>query len=113
MGFIIGTLLSAIAFVISSKLMSSVDIKGFTTAILVALIMALLNNTVGEVLNFFSAPINWITLGLFSFVVQAFLLRLASRFLSGFYIKDFWAAFKLAFVVAIVNWGIRGLVGDF
>ena len=108
---IIGILLSAIAFVIGAKLMNSVEVKDFKSAILVSIVMALLNGTIGAVINFFGTPINWLTLGLFGFIVSAILILVASRLLGGFHVRNFWSALGLAFIVSMVNWVLHGLTG--
>jgi len=111
MDTIIGIILSAVAFVIGAKLMNSVEVKDFKSAILVAIVMALLNCTIGALINFFGTPINWLTLGLFSFVVSAILILIASKMLGGFHVRNFWSALGLAFIVSLVNWVLHGLTG--
>ena len=111
MSNIIGIVLSAVAFVVGAKLMNSVEVKDFKSAILVAIVMALLNGTIGAVVNFFGTPINWLTLGLFSFIVSAILILIASKMLGGFHVRNFWSALGLAFIVSLVNWVLHGLTG--
>lgn len=111
MSTIIGILLSAIAFVVGAKLMNSVEVKDFKSAILVAIVMALLNGTIGAVVNFLGTPINWLTLGLFGFIVSAILILIASKVLGGFHVRNFWSALVLAFIVSLVNWALHGLTG--
>lgn len=111
MNFIAGLLISAIAFVVGAKIMSSVQVKSFGSAVILALVMALLNGTLGAVFNFLTAPLNWLTLGLFSFVVSAVLILLASKILDGFHVRNFWSALGLAFVVSFVSWLIHWITG--
>ena len=102
--FIVTTLLSALAFFIGARLLSGVTIKGFLSAIVLALVVALLDATLGRVLDFITAPIRWLTLGLFAWVVNAVIIMLADYFLSSVRIRNFWWALALAAVVAVVNW---------
>lgn len=111
MTFILGILLSALAFVVGAKAMNSVDVKDFWSAIIVALVMSFLSATLGLIMNFFTAPINWLTLGLFSFFVDAVLILVASKLLDGFHVRSFWSALVLAFIVFVVNWFTHSFFG--
>lgn len=111
MNFIAATLLSAIAFVIGAKLLSGVQVKGFWSAIWVALIISLLSSTIGAIINFFGTPINWITFGFFSLLVDALMIYWASKLLSGFQVRSFFTALILAVVVTVVNCVTHYLTG--
>ncbi len=62
MKFLISLLLSAFAVFAAAYLVPGVDIDGFTTALIVAIVVGLLNATVGLVLKLLTAPLNWLTL---------------------------------------------------
>lgn len=62
MKFLFSLLLSAIAVLAAAYLVPGVDIDGFTTALIVAIVAGLLNATVGLVLKLLTAPLNWLTL---------------------------------------------------
>ena len=62
MKFLISLLLSALAVFAAAYLVPGVDIDGFTTALIVAIVVGLLNATVGLVLKLLTAPLNWLTL---------------------------------------------------
>lgn len=102
--FLVSTLLSALAFYVGARLLSGVQIKGFVSALVLALIVALLDATLGRVLDFITAPLRWITLGLFALVVNAAIILLADYFMASVRIKNFWWSLALAAVVAVVNW---------
>lgn len=111
MTLIIGILLSALAFVIGAKIMDSVEVKSFGSAILTAIVVSLLNGTIGVIVRFLGTPINWLTLGLFSFLVSAVFIYIASKLLSGFNVRSFWSALILAFIISFVNWILQGVTG--
>ena len=96
-------LVNAVALILSASIMNGVHIKGFGKAIIVAIILALLNATVGAFLKVLTFPISVITLGIFTFVVNAFVLRLTARLVDGFEIESFTKAFILSFILAIIN----------
>ncbi len=97
-------LLSAVTLLISTKFVAGAKINGFLGALWVAIILGLLNALVKPVLEFFSAPLIFLTLGLFSFVVSAAVIYLAASLTNSFEIQDFWTAIKLAVVLTILNW---------
>jgi putative membrane protein len=102
-GFLIKTLLNALALFAAAYLMRGVEIKDFWQAILVAVVLALLNATIGQILDFITMPLRLLTLGLFSFVVDALIIWIASGFFKGFKVRSFWTAIVLAVVLAIFN----------
>lgn len=92
-----------VALLAAASFLKGVEIKDLSKAVVAAIILALLNATMGAILDFFSFPLRILTLGLFSFVVDALVLLVASYFLEGFSIRNFWSAFLLAILMAIFN----------
>lgn len=103
MGFIGMVLINGLGIWLGARLLRGVEVQDFVHSIITGLVVALLNVTLGKVLDWISYPMFIITLGLFSFVVDAVLLMIADYFLKGIKIKNFWWALALAVVVAIVN----------
>jgi putative membrane protein len=104
MNFILQLLLDAAIILGMAYLLPTVKIKNFTTALLVALVIAILNVTVGFILRL---PLNIVTLGLLSFVIRlavtALMIKLADIIFSDFEIKGFAPAVIIAVVMAIVG----------
>jgi len=65
--------------------------------------LALLNATLGLFLNFITAPLNWLTLGLVSLIINIFMVRVTDSFMFGFATNGFWAAAVFALVLAIIQ----------
>ena len=103
------TFLNAAALFAAASLLEGVVLKDFTRALITAIILSILNATVGAILDFFAIPLRIITLGIFSFVVDAFIILLTSYFLKGFTVKNFWSAFLLAILLAVFNTILYGL----
>lgn len=101
--FILRILLNTLALFVGAYVVKNVEIKSFGKAIIVSLILAVLNATIGSILNFLAIPLKIITLGLFSFVIDAFIIMMAAYLIKGFTVKGFWPAFWLAILMAIVN----------
>ena len=100
---LIKVLLNALALMAGAYFLKGVHIQDFTRALIVAVLLALLNATLGGFLDFITTPLRFITLGLFSFVVDAILLLIASYFLKGFKLASFGSAFLLAILLGIFN----------
>ena len=103
MAIIITILINALAVLLGAYLLSGVTIKSNVEAVIVAIVLALLNVTVGAVLDFLATPITWLTLGLFSLVIDAIIIKIADYFLKGFAVRSFGWAFLLAVIIAITN----------
>ncbi|HQU58628.1 MAG TPA: phage holin family protein, partial [Saprospiraceae bacterium] len=86
---IIKVLLNALALMAGAHLLKGVDIEDFSRALIVAVALSFLNATLGSFLQWITTPLRFLTLGLFTFVVNAVLLLLAAHFLKGFKIRDF------------------------
>lgn len=104
MNFILQLLLNAAILLGMTYLLPTVTIKNYTTAILVALVIGILNATVGWFLRF---PLNIVTLGLLSFlvhlVVTALMIKIADKLFSDFYVKGFTPALIIAVVMAVTG----------
>ncbi len=96
-------LLSSLGLLITSKLVSGFEVKSFGSAMLASMVVGLLNVILRPILLFLTLPINILTLGLFTFVVNAIVLKAAAGILKGFNIKGWGAAIIGAFVLALVN----------
>jgi putative membrane protein len=104
MNFIFEILLEALVLLALAKVMTSVHVKNYGVAVGVALVVAVLNATIGALLRF---PLNLVTLFLLSFlirlIVTALMIRLADLFFTGFKVDSFKAALIMAVVLAITG----------
>lgn len=101
--FLLKMLLNALALLAAAYFLKGVEIRNFVNAILIAVVLAFLNSTLGAFLGFISLPLRIITLGLFSLVVDAFVLMVTARFIKGFKLDGFSSAFWLAALLGIFN----------
>ncbi len=108
MRFLLRLLINAAALWVATKIVPGISANsGPITFLAVALVFGLLNALVRPVVTMLSCPLLILSLGLFTFVINAFILWLtsaaAARFGIGFHVSDFWAAFWGALVVSIVS----------
>lgn len=81
-----------------------ISVTNFTTAIVVALVLGVLNILIRPLLLILTLPVNLLSLGLFTFVINALLLWLVSFFVKGFEVSGFLAAFLGALLIAVAKW---------
>lgn len=74
------------------------------TALLVALVLAVINHTIKPIISILTLPINVLTLGLFSLVINGLMILLAAAIVPGFVIPSLLMAIWFSIVLAIVNW---------
>ena len=100
---IIQLLVSACALGFSAYLVPGVVIGSWVVALVVALVLGLLNLFVKPVLVILTLPINIITLGLFSLIINQFLITLTALIVPGFTISGFFSGFIFSIVLSLVN----------
>ena len=96
-------LIAAVALYVVGKLIAGFQVRGFGDALVAALLVGLVDMTLGSVLRFLSFPITFLTLGLFRFVIYAVVLKVAAAFSPGFRINGFMPALIGAVVLAILK----------
>lgn len=99
--FIFRILLTGIFVVLLASFLPGVVVAGYWTAIIVALVLALLNLIVKPVLIFLTLPVTVVTLGLFLFVINAIIILLVDAFVGGFEVSGFWTALLFSILLSI------------
>lgn len=96
-------LINSVAVFIAAYLLKGVDVKNFLTAILVAIILAVINTFIRPVIVFLTLPLTILTLGLFILVINALILMLIDALLDGLKIRNFWWAIAFSVVLSLLN----------
>lgn len=113
MRLLLNWLLSAVGLLIVSHLVPGFYVRGFTAALIAAVVIGLVNATLGLVLKIITFPLAILTLGIFWIVINALMLILASKLLSpDFVVTGFWPAFIGAIVLSLVNMLMKGLIRE-
>jgi putative membrane protein len=95
--------LSAIAVWIVAHIVSGISVSGPTAALIAALVIGLINATLGLLLKILTFPLTILTLGLFWFVINALMLKLAAALVTGFYVRGFIPALIGAVMLSLVS----------
>ena len=107
---LVGWLVSAVAVWIMAQIVPGIELRGFGSALVATIVIALVNAVVGPVLKFLFFPVTLLTLGLFLLVLNALLLKLASLFTPGFVVRGFLAALLGSVALTIVGAVLRHIV---
>ena len=96
-------LISTIAVLLAAYLLPGIYVDGFLWAFMVAVVMGLINLVVRPVVDFLSLPANILTLGLFTFVIDALMVMLAGWVLKPhFIVSGFWWALLFSIVLGLL-----------
>jgi len=101
--FLFKLLVNAVAVFVTAYLLKGVSVKNFFTAIITALLIGVVNAVLKPIFIFLTIPVTIITLGLFLLVIDALMILLVDKALSGFKVKNFWWALIFSVVLSIVN----------
>lgn len=104
MGFIFHLLLLGVAIFAIAELLPGIRVKSFTTALIVGAVYSLIDVTVGSALKFLGLPFIFITLGLFTLLINTFLLWITDKILDDFEINNIQTTFVAAVLITLANY---------
>jgi len=111
-GIFIRWVILTAAILFASYLIEGIEVRGFLSAFSAAAILGILNAFFRPVLIILTLPINILSLGLFTFVINAMLLKMASGVISGFEVHGFWSAVFGSLLISIVSWLLSSFIND-
>ena len=112
MGLLVRWLVLTAAIMFASYLISGIEVTGFFSALFAAAILGVLNVFFRPILLILTLPINILTLGFFTFIINAVLLKMASGVISGFVVHGFWSAVFGGFIISVVSWLLNSFIND-
>ena len=110
-GVLLRWLVLTAAVLIASWLLDGIHVTGLFPAFLAAATLGILNAFLRPLLILLTLPINILTLGLFTFLINALMLKIVSEVIPGFYVYGFWTAVFGALIIGTVSWLLNGFVG--
>ncbi|HXE41173.1 MAG TPA: phage holin family protein [Azonexus sp.] len=103
-------IVNALALLALPYVVPSVQIAGFGTALLVAVVLGLINTLLRPLLVLLTLPVTLLTLGLFIFVINALLFQLADALIDGFHVGGFWSALFGSIAYSLISWLLSALL---
>ena len=111
-GLVITSLFLTVAIFMAAYMIDGIHVSGFPSAILAAAVLGVLNAFVRAILLLLTLPLNILTLGLFTFAVNAILLMMASGVIRGFQVDGFGSALLGALFISAVSWLLTSFISE-
>jgi putative membrane protein len=111
-GLLVRWLVSALALYLTDVIVAGIRIDGVMALLFAAVTIGVLNAVVRPILLLLTLPLNILTLGLFTLVVNGFMLKIASEVVKGFTVEGFWSAVGGALLMSVFSFFINLLVND-
>ncbi len=108
---LIKLILMGLTVMISAYVIPGVTVDSFFTALVAAVILAIVNFIIKPIVSFLTLPINILTLGLFTFIINAGVVMLVSSMVPGFFVSGWFSALFFSVVLSIVR-GFLDMVSD-
>lgn len=109
MNIIIRLLVTAVGAFFLTKILSGVHFDSFSSALVFAIVLGILNLIVTPVLKILGLPLTILTLGFFSLVINALVILLASNFVAGMQVDGFWWAFIFSIILSFITSLLSGI----
>ena len=100
------------AIAIAAYLLDGIHVSGFMAAFWAAAILGVLNAILRPIALILTLPINILSLGFFTFVINAAMLKMASSLIPGFDVHGFWTAIFGSLIVSTVSFGINVFISE-
>ena len=101
--YVIRWLINAVGLLIVSKIMESIEIDGLITAVVAAAVIGIINIFLRPILIILTLPINILTLGLFTLVINGLIFYFVGSIVEGFHVTGYLAAFLGALILSVIN----------
>lgn len=106
---LVNVLINTVGVLVAGYILSGIKVKDALTALAVAVVLGILNSVLRPFIVFLTLPLNILTLGLFTFVINAGMVLIAANIVPGFSVESFWWALLFSLVLSLLNiylhWG--------
>ena len=99
--------LSALCLLLVARFVPGIFVRGFGTSLIAAVVIGLVNGTVGMLLKIVTFPLTVLTFGVFWLLINALMLKLAALFVPGFEVRGLWPAFFGGLILSLLNLMVR------
>jgi len=111
-GLVLRWLTLTAAILLAAYLLDGIRVSGFVSALGAAAMLGILNAFFRPVALLLTLPINILTLGLFTFIINAVMLKMASGVIAGFDVRGFWTAIFGSLLISLVSWALNTFVNE-
>ena len=110
-GVLLRWLVLTAAVLAASWFLDGIRVDGLLSAVLAAALLGILNAFLRPLVILLTLPVNILTLGLFTFVINALMLQIVSGVIPGFTVHGFWTAVFGALIIGFVSWLLNTFIG--
>ena len=111
-GILIRWLTTTAAIVATAYLLDGIRVSGFLPAVFAAAMLGILNAFFRPIALLLTLPINILSLGLFTFIINALMLKMASGLIPGFDVYGFWSAIFGSLLISVISWLLNSFVSE-
>ena len=111
-GVMLRWLFLTLAILFAAYLFPGIHVSSFGAAFLSAMVLGILNAFFRPILIILTLPINILTLGMFTFVINAFLLMMTSGVIGGLIVEGFGSALLGSLIISLVSWLLSSFIND-
>ena len=111
-GILLRWLTTTAAIVATAYLLDGIQVSSFFTAVIAAAVLGILNAFLRPIALLLTLPINILSLGLFTFVINAIMLKMASGIIPGFDVYGFRAAVFGSFLISVISWLLNAFISE-
>ena len=111
-GILIRWLTTTAAIVATAYLLDGIQVSGFLSAIFAGAMLGILNAFFRPIALLLTLPINILSLGLFTFIINALMLKMASGLIPGFDVYGFWTAIFGSFLISVISWLLNSFISE-
>ncbi len=111
-GILIRWLTTTAAIVATSYLLDGIRVSGFLPAVFAAAVLGILNAFFRPIALLLTLPINILSLGLFTFIINALMLKMASGIIPGFDVYGFWTAISGSLLISVISWLLNSFISE-
>ncbi|WP_426063000.1 phage holin family protein [Flavobacterium sp. DSP2-3-1] len=112
MNLLLRILITSGLVLLIAHFMPGVHVANFTTALIVAIVLGLLNIFIKPILVILTLPVTIITLGLFLLVINALMILLCTKIVGGFSVDTFWTALIFSIILSVLQSLMNGILGE-
>ncbi|MBG6110463.1 putative membrane protein [Flavobacterium sp. CG_23.5] len=112
MNLLLRILITSGLVLLIAHFMPGVHVDNFTTALIVAIVLGLLNIFIKPILVLLTLPVTIVTLGLFLLVINAVIILLCTNIVGGFHVDSFWTALIFSIVLSLLQSIMNGILGE-
>lgn len=111
-GVLVRWLILTAAILVAAYVIEGIRVTSFLSALFAAAVLGILNAIFRPILIILTLPINILSMGLFTFVINALLLMMASGVISGFQVRGFWSAILGSLIISLANWFLSSFLDN-